>query len=239
MEPEQAQAHYSEQLVRLPNIGVCYEKPSLPPPTKTRRDFQLRQEAVVYLCCQSLFKYLPQFDDIFAQIARGVPQAQFAFISSHTTAITAQFKARLQQAFAKFNLNSEDYCVVLPRLGRIDYFNLNLVSDIFLDTFAWSGGNTTLEAIACGLPIVTCPGEFMRSRHSYGILKMMGVTETIAQNPAEYVEIAVRLGLDARWRQDIVRKMSERHGWLYDDTSCVRALESFYQRVVQEQLAKN
>ncbi len=239
MEPEQAQTHYSEQLVRLPNISLCYEKPAIPEPTKTRSDFQLREDAVIYLSCQSLFKYLPQFDRIFAQIAQRVPQAQFAFISFHSTTLTEQFKKRLGQSFANLGLNSEEYCVVLPKQDWVSYLNLNLVSDIFLDTLSWSGGNTTLEAIACGLPVVTCPGEFMRSRHAYGILKMMGVTETIAQNEAEYVEIAVRLGLDAQWRQAIVRKIYECHSSLYDDRTCVTALESFYKKIVLERLDKS
>ncbi len=76
----------------------------------------------------------------------------------------------------------------------------------------------------------------MRGRHTYGILKMMGVTETIAQDEAEYVEIAVRLGLDADWRQEIVRKIYERHSQLYDDRTCVTALESFYKSVVFSKL---
>jgi predicted O-linked N-acetylglucosamine transferase (SPINDLY family) len=232
MEPENAQAHYCEKLVRLPNISICYEKPSIPEATKTRLNFHLREEAVVYLSCQSLFKYLPQFDSIFAQIAQRVPQAQFVFLAAHTPHITAQFEARLQRAFANFGLRSEEYCVFLPKQDWVSYLNLNLVSTIFLDTFSWSGGNTTLEAIACGLPVVTCPGEFMRSRHAYGILKMMEVTETIAQDEAEYVEIAVRLGLDTDWRQDIVRKIYQRHRWLYDDRTSVTALESFYKTVV-------
>jgi predicted O-linked N-acetylglucosamine transferase (SPINDLY family) len=236
MEPENAKDHYCEQLIRIPNAGICYEKPLVPQPMKSRSDFHICEDSIIYLCCQSLFKYLPQFDSIFAQIAQRVPLAQFAFISHPVAAVNAQFKKRLSRAFASFHLNYEDYCVVLPRLERMDYFNLNLVSTIFLDTFSWSGGNTTLEAIACGLPIVTCPGELMRSRHSYGILKRMGVTETIAQDEAEYVEIAVRLGLDAHWRREIVRKIDERHSWLYDDKTCVTALEDFYQRVVLSQL---
>ncbi|HEY9669541.1 MAG TPA: tetratricopeptide repeat protein, partial [Coleofasciculaceae cyanobacterium] len=240
MEPEHARSHYCETLVRLPNISIGYEKPSVPKPTKTRSDFHLREDAVVYLSCQSLFKYLPQFDSIFAQIAQQVPQAQFAFIAHPVAAITEQFQARLARAFAHVNLNSKDYCVILPRLERVDYFNLNLVSDIFLDTFSWSGGGTTLEAIACGLPVVTCPGELMRSRHSYGILQMMGVTETIAQNQAEYVEIAVRLGLDTQWRQAIIKKICDRHTQLYDDRSCITALEAFYKKVVvQSKFSKN
>lgn len=236
METENAQEHYSEQLILLPNIGVSYLKPVIPELTKSRLDFQLSNDAVVYLSCQSLYKYLPQYDYIFAEIAHRVPQAQFAFLCHENDAVTEQFQERLKRAFASLDLNSEEHCVILPRQDQINYWNLNLVSDIFLDTLSWSGGNTTLEAIACNLPIVTCPGEFMRGRHSYGILKMLGITDTIAQSEAEYIEIAVRLGLDPDWRRDIVKRMNERHDSLYDDKTCVTALEAFYKRVVYEQL---
>jgi len=235
MEPDNAQEHYSEQLICLPNIGICYEKPEIPKETKPRSEFQLRDEAIVYLSCQSLFKYLPQYDYIFAAIAQQVPQAQFAFLSHHSSKhITEKFRQRLQRAFAHFNLDSEDYCVFLPRQDWLGYASLNAVSDIYLDTLSWSGGNTTLEAIACNLPVVTCPGEFMRGRHSYGILKMLGVTETIAQTEAEYIDIAVRLVMDSAWRNSIVQRMREHHANLYDDKTCVAALEDFYRRVVRE-----
>jgi protein O-GlcNAc transferase len=234
MEPENAQKHYSEQLVCLPNIGISYAKPIIPGLTKKRSYFQLRDDAVVYLSCQSLYKYLPQYDCIFAEIARQVPQAQFVFLSNPSLHITEKFQQRLQRAFAKYGLKSENYCVILERLDQISYWHLNLVSDIFLDTFNWSGGNTALEAIACNLPIVTCPGELMRGRHSYGVLKMLGVTDTIAIDEAEYIEIAVKLGLDPEWRNSIVNQMIDRHSYVYDDKTCVEALEAFYQRVVQE-----
>jgi predicted O-linked N-acetylglucosamine transferase (SPINDLY family) len=77
---------------------------------------------------------------------------------------------------------------------------LNLLCDVYLDSFGFSGGNTTLDAIACNLPIVTCPGEFMRGRLSYAMLTRLGLSETIAQDEAEYIDIAVRLGLEPVWR---------------------------------------
>jgi predicted O-linked N-acetylglucosamine transferase (SPINDLY family) len=235
MEPENAQEHYCEQLIRLPNIAFSYDKPSIPDATKSRLDFQLREDAVVYLSCQSLSKYLPQYDYIFPEIAQRVSSAQFAFISSHISSdITLAFQQRLQGAFVKFGLKMEDYCVIVPRQTRIGYLNLMLASDICLDTFRWSGGITTLDAIACDLPVVTCPGELMRGRHSYAILKMLGITQTLAKNEAEYIEIAVRLGLDSAWRDSLVQQMKQRHSYLYDDKVCVAALEEFYQRVVRE-----
>ncbi|MBR8839485.1 MAG: tetratricopeptide repeat protein [Stigonema ocellatum SAG 48.90 = DSM 106950] len=226
MEPENAQEHYSEKLIRLPNIGVSYPKPYIPPVSKTRSDYKLRDDAVVYLCCQAPFKYLPQYDFIFAEIARRVPQATFVFLRG------GLLQQRLNQAFAAVGLKSEDYCVFLSIPERLDYLMINLLSDVYLDTFTWSGGNTTLEAIACNLPIVTSPGEFMRGLHSYSFLKMLGVTDTIAQNEAEYIEIAVKLGLDPAWRRDITQRISQSHDHLFDDKTCVAGLEAFYKQIL-------
>ena len=224
MESENAQEHYSEKLIRLPNIGVSYPKPYIPPVIKTRSDYKLRDDAVVYLCCQAPFKYLPQYDFIFAEIARRVPQAQFVFLRG------GLLRERLNRAFAAVGLKSDEYCVFLTIPERLDYLMINLLSDVFLDTFTWSGGNTTLEAIACNLPVVTCPGEFMRGRHSDSFLKMLGVTDTIAQNEAEYIEIAVKLGLDPAWRHHITQCISQSHDHLYEDKACVAGLEAFYKR---------
>ncbi|MGF1933572.1 MAG: glycosyl transferase family 1 [Nostoc sp. ChiQUE02] len=225
MEPENAQEHYSEKLIRLPNIGVSYPKPYIPPVIKTRSDFGLKDDAVIYLCCQAPFKYLPQYDFIFAEIANRLPQAKFVFLRG------TLLEPRLKRAFAAVGLNTEDYCVFLNIPERLDYLMINLLSDVYLDTFTWSGGNTTLEAIACNLPIVTCPGEFMRGRHSDSFLKMLGVTDTIAQNEAEYIEIAVKLGLDQAWRGAVAERMSQNQDRLFDDKACVAGLEAFYKQV--------
>ena len=227
MEPENAQAHYSETLIRLPNIGVSYPKPYIPPVSKTRADFQLPDDAIIYLCCQAPFKYLPQYDFIFAEIARRIPQAKFLFLRG------TLLQQRLKLAFEKIGLNSEDYCIFLSIPERLDYLMINLLADVYLDTFTWSGGNTSLEAIACNLPIVTCPGEFMRGRHSDSFLKMLEITDTIAKNEAEYIEIAVKLGLDTAWRHSIKERMSQSHDLLFDDKVCVTGLEAFYKQVVE------
>ncbi len=226
MELENAQEHYSETLIRLPNIGVSYPKPYIPPLAKTRADFQLREDAVIYLSCQAPFKYLPQYDFVFADIAHRVPQSQFLFLRGHL------LKPRLKRAFAAVGLNSEDYCVFRSIPERFDYLMINLLSDVYLDTFSWSGGNTTLEAIACSLPVVTCPGEFMRTRHSDSFLKMLGITDTIAKNEAEYIEIAVKLGLNPTWRRQIAQEISHNHDRLFDDKACIAGLEAFYKHAI-------
>lgn len=234
MEPENGQEHYSETLIRLPNIGVAYPKPvDIPRDRKSKSYYQLKEDAVIYLCVQAFFKYLPQYDYILPEIALQVPQAQFLFLRGKEL-----LSKRLDRAFAAVGLNREEYCVFRTIPERYDYLMLNLISDVFLDTFTWSGGNTSLEAIACNLPIVTCPGEFMRGRHADSFLKMIGVTDTIAKDAADYINIAVKLGLDKTWRQEIADRIQQNQDKLFDDKICVKGLEKFYQQVVNQHLAQ-
>jgi predicted O-linked N-acetylglucosamine transferase (SPINDLY family) len=103
--------------------------------------------------------------------------------------------------------------------------------DIFLDTFGWSGGITTLNAITCDLPVVTCPGKLMRSRHSYGILKMLGVHDTITETEHRYVAIAAELGLNHDYRQAISQKIKANKHKVFEDKECIIALENFFRSV--------
>ncbi|MEE9496795.1 MAG: tetratricopeptide repeat protein [Desulfobacterales bacterium] len=234
MEPENAQNHYSEKLIRLPNLALAYRKPILPEHPKTRQDFGIKDDAFIYLISQSVFKLLPQYDAIYPCIALKVPKAQFIFISHSSAEVTAKFKHRLAKAFGALQLNLDDCCVFVPRLNHPDFLSLNCVSDVLLDTFYWSGGKTTLEGISCDLPVVTCPGKFMRGRHAYAMLTMMGVIETIAASEAEYIDIAVRLGLDKKYYLKIKSLIKENQTRLYEDKTCVLALEEFYRFLIQQ-----
>ncbi|MDX2242078.1 MAG: tetratricopeptide repeat protein [Leptolyngbyaceae cyanobacterium bins.302] len=225
MEPIDGDTHYTEQLVRLPNLGIAYPQPMIPPLTKSRADFGLPEDGVVYFCGQAPFKYLPQHDRLLVEIAQRLPKAQFVFLRADV------LRDRLQREFAKAGLNSVDHCVFLPALSRSDYLMLNLLCDGFLDTIGFTGGNTTFDAIACGLPVITYPQEFMRGRMSYGILQALGVADTIAHSEAEYVELAVRLGTDPDWKKQLSQTMLHQQERIFDDQTCIPALEEFYRQV--------
>jgi predicted O-linked N-acetylglucosamine transferase (SPINDLY family) len=238
MEPPEGADHYTEKLVLLPGIGITYKTPILPDAPKQRSEFNLAIDDVVYLSCQSLYKYLPQFDFVFPAIAQKVKRSKFVFIESlHSEEITEMFKARLADAFHAYYLNCEDHCLFVQRLTPNDYLSLNLASDIYLDTIEWSGGNTTLEAIACNLPIVTTPGQFMRGRHSFAMLKQMEITETIGDNLTNYIDIAVRLGNDQQWRQEVRDKIKQRHHLIFNDKKPTEFLGNFLMGVMNSSVS--
>ena len=97
---------------------------------------------------------------------------------------------------------------------------------------AQASGVALVAAAHRGLPVVTRPGAFMRGRHAYGILRMLGVTDTIAASEAEYVQVAVRLGQEPTLRQQVRERIIATHDRLYGDRACVQALETFFEQAV-------
>jgi protein O-GlcNAc transferase len=233
MEPPQARDHYTEHLVCLPHLSIYYEPLDLPPVSCNRAELGLRSSATLYWSGQSLFKYLPQFDEVFARIALQVRDCQFVFIQHQSVTINQLFLQRLDRAFAAVGLSAAEYCVLLPRLDVDRFIAAIGECDIALDTIGWSGGNTTLESLHHCLPIVTMSGRLMRGRHTMAILKMMDITETTAVSVDDYVSIAVRLAHDLSWRTAIRSKMSENRTRVYRDAPCIAALEDFLDRAAR------
>ena len=235
MEPPDGQNHYTERLIRLPNLSVYCDLIDRPAASITRQDLGLRSAAVVYWCGQSLFKYLPQFDEVFPRIARAVGDCQFAFIQyQKSTHITELFRQRLNRAFGESGLKADDYCRFLPRLDESEFGAATGQCDVFLDSINWSGCNSTLESLVHDLPIVTMTGPLMRGRHSMAMLGMMGVTETIAGTIDDYVAIAVRLARDVPWRIAVKDKISANKHRIYLDRTCISGLELFLNQVVRQ-----
>lgn len=233
MEPVGAAAHYTERLVRLPGLGTVYRPPELEPVALGRAELGMRADAVVYWCCQAVFKYLPQFDEIFTGIAERVPEAQLVFNSApNDKYATERFVQRVTRAFAARGLDAGRHVLMLPRLGSARFLGACGLCDVFLDSVGWSGFNTALESLAQHLPVVTWPTGLMRGRQSYAILKLLGVTETVASSLDAYVEIAVRLGRDRAWRDAIRGKIATALPRLVDDAPA-RALEFWLEETVR------
>lgn len=231
IEPPDGAEHYTEKLVKLPNIAFHYEPLSLDTVILNRQELGLRPQATAYWCAQSLFKYLPQYDEVFPRIAREAGDCQFVFIRHLGHGVTELFEERLKRAFAAQGLNASDHCVMLSPMSMSRFAAASALCDVMLDSIGWSGGNTTLEALAQDLPVVTFEGELMRGRVSAGMLRMMGMPETIAATIDDYVALGVRIARDAAWRQELRSRVVADRQRLYRDRTCITALETFLERV--------
>lgn len=231
MEPPDAQEHYTERLVQLPGLGTAYRPEwaawgDTLPSRDSWAGLDLPPGTVRFLCCQNMAKYLPAYDDVLPRIAVQLPAARFLFVETkiHPTTV---LRRRLAAAFSKRGLSALTFCRFVRGMPHGEFSALVRDADVFLDTIGWSGFNTTLEALTHGVPVVTLPGDFMRGRHSAGILSGAGVVETIADTTERYVTLAVKLGRDLEWRLRVGGRMRAGAVGVFDDAVSVAHLERF------------
>ncbi|HEY3782064.1 MAG TPA: hypothetical protein VGL56_13345 [Fimbriimonadaceae bacterium] len=213
METEDADSHYAETLIRLPGSGLYYEEIE-EAPDLDRAHFGLPDSGPIIVNMQTKPKLLPQHDYLYKQIAERTnsPLVILEGIQSCDTIIT---KRRMENAGVP--------TIWLPHLKRAEFLSLLKLADVSLDPPLWSGGNTTIEALAMGTPVVTLPGPWMRSRHSYAFLKRAGVEELIANSSEEYVAIAC----DFERQKEAMAKIDIQP--IFRDPDPVRALDQFFE----------
>ncbi|HET7729193.1 MAG TPA: tetratricopeptide repeat protein [Usitatibacter sp.] len=227
MEPPGAESHYSERLALLPGLGTYY---ALPPGAAagSRADFGIPEDCTAYLVPQSLFKIHPDNDELIAEVLARDPKGMAVMFASNHDVLTQAFATRLARSLRKRGMDiNERVLFIAPNIPHPSYLALNRVCDVMLDTLHWSGGNTSLDALATGLPVVTLPGGLMRGRQSQAMLRMLGLEELIAQDVEDYVAKAVALGGDAGHRRSISERIAARRGELFERDEPIRALEAF------------
>lgn len=233
MEPPGAQTHYTERLAMLPGLGTRYDLPAIQG-DPSRQEFGLPPERVLYLVPQSLFKIHPDNDALLARVLAGHPEALAVMFDSSQPLLTQAFRRRLAGTLAQAGVAMDSRVIFLkPDLQHAAYLRLNRVCDVMLDTMHWSGGNTALDALAAGLPLVALPGELMRGRQSMAMLRMAGVPELVAANADEYVDKALALGSDAAARGDVSQRLASGREALFARDEPVLALEDFLERAAK------
>lgn len=225
MEPPDAGEHYTETLVRLPNLALYLDEPR--ETVRTEKNFGLPEGRVLYGCLQSLYKYLPRYDMIYPLIARDVPDALFVFLEGQTPGMTAILQRRLERAFAAEGLEAARHVLLLPRQSESDYDSLMRQMHVNIDSIGWSGGNTSLKSIAFGVPLLTLPGRFMRGRHSSAMFAMMGVDELTAVSTEDYVSRLVAVGRDQDRRRHVSELLRANSPRLYRDENFTAAFDAF------------
>jgi predicted O-linked N-acetylglucosamine transferase (SPINDLY family) len=226
LEPEVAQAFYTERLVRLPHLGCHYTRK---PATQGAAGGDLPDlpgGGPLFVCPGTSFKYMPGHDWVYAEIARRLGSGRFVFFSQQPqwTGVLAE---RLRAAFSAVGLDASEHLVFLSWLPRPRFHGLMRRADVFLDTIGFSGFNTAMQAVECGLPIVSRRGRFMRGRLAAAILDRMGMGELVSRTDEDYVQLAVRLARDLPYRQRVRQELLQRQQLLFDDLEPIRALERF------------
>ena len=232
-EPADAQDHYSEQLVLLPHLGNRILPLAVPSSDPGLAAMNIDLERPILVCPGSPFKYQPGHDHVFADIAQRVPEVQLVFFRPAVAALADLLQVRISEVFEAAGLNATDHVRLVRWLNFNEYHYVLRHADVLLDTIGFSGYNTAVQAMECGLPLVTREGRFLRGRLASGVLRRMELTELIVKSNADYVNLVVRLVTDRDYKAHIRHEIQQRRSVLFDDQSAMGPLQDFLESVAR------
>ncbi len=223
--PAGAESAYPERVFRLPDSFVCFTPPAQAPavgPAPFRRN-----GFVTFGCFSNPAKINAALMRGWAEILGRIPGArlrlQYRWMNSRTN------RQRIEASFASHGVDSSRL-VIEGGASQTQLLAAYNEIDIALDTWPYSGGATTLEALWMGCPVVTRPDERFASRHSYSFLSVLGLQDLIAGEPADYVRIACNLASDTRALENLRSALRPRMAGssLCDSVGFTKSMESLY-----------
>ncbi len=215
-------ADYSECIAQLPHCYQPQDRRRFAGPAPSRAQLGLREDALVLLGANAVYKITPPLWAAWMDALRRLPQAQLWQLSGGE-----QADARLRAAAG----DCAGRLVFMPPVGMDEHLARLQQADLALDSWPCNGHTTTSDALAAGVPVVTLATDTFAGRVAASILRAAGLDDCITASVAGYTGRVCELGRDAEARAGLRQRIAARPAALYDTPRFAGELEALYERM--------
>lgn len=184
--PRDEEDLYIEKVWRLPALRYCFSPLQnaleITPAPCTQTSY------VTFGCYQKTSKINDDVLQHWAKILNACPSARLRIQSMNLSNPTHQdlFMTRMKKA----GIDTTQVDLV-GGMATQDYLASYAHVDILLDTFPYTGGTTTIEALWMGVPTLTFSMTGMLGRQGEALMKNAGLPDWVAYSEEEYIQKAI------------------------------------------------
>ena len=240
-----SQTHYSEKLILLKSLGTYYISPHIlfvdnhesyikgNKQFKSRKQFGFLDNTQIqtthenlYVCLQTFYKLTPEFEICISRILELDPNG--IVLLSNTFPFCKSHLIRMKKNIGIDKLKRLRW---FGSLEKDEFLNLVSISDVCLDPFPFGGCNTSYDAFAYNIPVITMTGDYLHGRFTYGLYKKMGIYECIANNVEEYAQLASNIGTNEKLRHKINRNIEMRKHLIFQEQESVNEWNELFDKL--------
>ena len=190
LDEESAEQDFAEKLLIMPETHFSYT-PLILPPDPAEEAPVLEKGYITFGCFNNLSKVTEEMLAVWQQIMERVPQSKLLLKNK-------LLNTEDGRQYMKDRLSGHGLDITRIELQGFsgNYLQEYKRMDIALDTYPYTGGQTTLEALYMGVPVISRYGRQHGTRFGYSILQNCGIPELAVASDSEYVERAVGLAED-------------------------------------------
>jgi len=189
--PAGQRTRFTEQIYYLPDTRLCFTAPQHAPDIAPLP--ALTRQYITFASFQNLAKITDPVLILWGRVLSAVPDARLRLQNRalEDPAVRAAFLLRLQQV--RIDPRRVE---ILQHMSHTQYLAAHAEVDFILDTFPYTGGTTTCEALWMGVPTLTLEGDTLLARQGASLLTAAGMSDWIARDPDAYVHRAQALVSD-------------------------------------------
>jgi predicted O-linked N-acetylglucosamine transferase (SPINDLY family) len=224
--PEDAEADYSETVIRLPSHFLAAGWPR-PDADFKRSCSGLPPTGPVLACFNAHYKIDPTVFDSWMRILLRVPDAVL-WLGEEPGPSTRNLRKQAERRDV-----DPARLVFAPRVPLEDFIGRFSLCDLFLDTFSYSAGATGMCCLLGGAPLLTRPGATFASRMGASLCAAAGLSELIAASTEDYENLAVDLISDQQRLSSLRQRLEEARTTapLFDAPAFTASLERAYDEI--------
>ncbi len=233
MEPENVDitAHYTETVEMLATFPM-FQPPSQKPDGVNRNEFDLPSKGAIYFCPHRISKYHPSFDVLLKRILENDQKGTLVIKTGEESTASEQLMARMRINLGESLMKRVKF---MGHLSHTQYMRLFSLATTVLDSPVFTGGYTAYDAFSLGVPMVTMPGSVGVQTFTAGFYRKMQMPEMVMRTPEDYVDQAVKLGIDEGYREAVSKTIEERSGSLFNEKLAVREFERFFEKAIEKE----
>ncbi|QTP55379.1 hypothetical protein HNO51_12205 [Billgrantia sulfidoxydans] len=189
--PEGVDDLYVEKLIRLPDDYICYHIPEHAPSCNALP--ALSNGYITFGCLNNPAKLSPPMLAEWAKLLNDVSGSKLLLRGIQFE--SARYRDKITNIFAEHGVASDRLLLEGPAQHQ-EFMATYQRIDIALDTWPYSGGLTTCEALMMGVPVVTRVGPTFAGRHSATHLVNAGLPELVTDDWEEFRKRVKELASD-------------------------------------------
>ena len=204
---DRACENYSERLVLLPGFGAGLSMPVNYEPFQVTRDED--EDRVIIASAWNAQKCnYPMLKVLKKILQTSKRRIVFKFIPAFNMLCTiALFRRDVQDVLGEENCDVKASGHVVT--GENTYMQELERTDFSVDSYPFGGGNSIIDALYVGNPMVAWEGDECFGRYASCILKRLGLEELVATSEQQYIDSVCRLAENADYRQQLSERIKQ------------------------------
>ena len=172
-----------------------------------RKFFNIPENITIYMCIQDLTRRHPVMNNILAELLRNDPASLLIVSDYGTPGVFNNFIQNLGNLGLRYAAARIIRAPFLGQYPKNHFYAYLKMADANLAYRGMCGGTLFYEQLVAHIPQIIWPYDHI-SNAAARIYQSLGLEELLADSAGSYVDLAIRLAHDKKWKTELTMKLA-------------------------------